>query len=74
MADVGGDRLRGGGVVAGEHPHLEAECLQLGDRVGGIGLDGIGHDDQAGRFRIDGGEHRGLAGGGRLAGLRESAP
>lgn len=41
-----------------------------GDRAGGIGLDGIGHDDQAGRFRSDGGEHRGLAGGGRLASLR----
>jgi hypothetical protein len=68
--NVGGDRLRGRGVVAGEHPHLQAECLQLGDRAGGIGLDGIGHDDQAGRFRIDGSEHRGLAGGGRLAGLR----
>jgi hypothetical protein len=61
--DVGGDRLRGGGVVAGEHPHFEAERLQLGDRAGRIGLDGIGHHDQADRFGIDSGEHRGLAGG-----------
>ena len=37
--------VRGGGVVAGEHPHLEAERLQLGDRLGGFGLDGVGDDD-----------------------------
>ena len=44
-----GDGVRGGGVVAGEHPHLDAECLQLGNRLGGFGFDGVGDREHRGR-------------------------
>ena len=33
-ADLGRDGLGGGGVVAGHHPDLQAEGLQLGDGLG----------------------------------------
>ena len=40
-----GDGAGGGGVVAGEHPHLQPERLQLRDGFGGSGLDRVGDRD-----------------------------
>ena len=34
-ADLCGDRVRGADVVAGDHPDLQAERLELGDGLGG---------------------------------------
>ena len=51
------------GVVAGEHPHLQAERLQLRDRLGGLGLDGVGDRDQPGQRAVDGDVQRGAAAG-----------
>ena len=68
-ADLAGDGGGGGGVVAGEHPHLQPEGLQLGDRLGGLGLERVGDQEQAGRCPVDRDEQRGgavlRAGGGR---------
>ena len=61
-ADLGGDGVRGGRVVAGEHPDVDAECLQLGDRLGGFGFDGVGDRQHRGRGPVDRGEHRGAPG------------
>ena len=68
-ADLSGDGVRGGGVVAGHHPDLQAEGLQLGDGLGGVGLDGVGDGHQAGQGAVDGDVHRGAAGRRRPAGL-----
>ena len=48
-ADLAGDGGRGGGVVAGQHPHLQPEGLQLGDRLGGLRLQRVGDQEQPGR-------------------------
>ena len=64
MPTLGGDGLGGGGVVAGDHPHLQPEGLELGDGFGGLRLDGVGHGDEGGELVVDGDVHRGLATGG----------
>ena len=69
-ADGGGDGVRGRGVVTGEHPHLQAEGLELGDGFGGGVLDGVGDRDQAGEGALDGDVHRGLGRTGARVGLR----
>ena len=79
-ADLGGDGVGGGGVVAGDHPHLEPEGLELGDGLGGLRLDGVGHGDDGGELVVDGDVHRGLAAarggigdGGQLSGIHAGA-
>ncbi len=57
-ADLSGDRVRGGQVVTGEHPHVDAERLQLRDRLGGFGFDGVGDRQHRGQFPVDSDEHR----------------
>src|SRR5205085_4992326 len=42
-ADLAGDRLGGGLVVAGDHDDVDAHGAQVGDRGGGGGLEGGGH-------------------------------
>jgi hypothetical protein len=62
-ADLAGDGLGGRGVVAGDHPYLQAEGLQLGDSLGGVRLDGVGNGDQTGQEAVHGDVHRGGTGG-----------
>ena len=37
MPELAGDRLGGDGVVAGDHPHLDAGRMRLRDGVAGLG-------------------------------------
>ncbi len=48
MPDLAGDRLGGGAVVAGQHPDVETQRLQLLDCLARLGLEGVGDGDQAG--------------------------
>ena len=43
------DRLGGARVVAGDHHRLDAQLLELGDRLARGRLDRVGHGDQPGR-------------------------
>ena len=51
----------GRAVVAGQHPDLEPERLELGDGLGGLRLHGVGDGDHAGRLVVDRDVHRRLA-------------
>ena len=64
-ADRGGYRFGGGRGVAGEHPHLEPERLQLRDGFRGSGLDRVGDRDEPHSLPADPHVHRCLAGRGR---------
>ena len=55
------DRLRRHGVVAGRHDDLQPAFPQRADRIGCVGLDRVGHRDDAGRPAVDGDEHRGAS-------------
>ena len=55
------DRLGGGAVIAGEHPNLEPERLELGDRVGRLRLERVRDRDQPGGLSADCEVHRGRA-------------
>ena len=57
-----GDGVRGGGVVAGEHPHLERRAPRSWATASAdSGLTVSATDDQAGERAVDGDVHRRLA-------------
>ena len=60
-AELGGDGLGGGLVVAGRHHDLQAQSMQLGDGLRGGRLDRIGNSEEAGKLAVDGEEHHRLA-------------
>jgi hypothetical protein len=59
-ADLRRHGLRRALVVTGEQHRVEAECPELPYRLGGGGLDRVGHDDDAGDLAVDAGGDGGL--------------
>ena len=51
-ADLAGDRLRGGAVVARQHRDLETQSLEPADGVGRLRLDRVGDRDQGRRVAV----------------------
>ena len=52
------DRLGRGAVVAGQHPDVEAQRLELRDRLARFGLERVGDGDEAGQLAVDRDVHR----------------
>ena len=68
------DRVGGTPRVAGHEPDLDARAVSSRDRVGGLGLDRVGDDDQARGRAVDRDGDGGPAAGGRgLDGVVERA-
>ncbi|KAG1252099.1 hypothetical protein G6F65_018063 [Rhizopus arrhizus] len=60
-AQLARDRLRGAGVVAGDHRHLQAQLVQRRDCGRRARLDRVGYRDDRGQAAVDSGIQRRLA-------------
>src|SRR5699024_11583003 len=62
-ADLGGDLAGDRGVVAGQQHRLQAQAVEVLDRLGAGRLDGVGDRDDPGDLPVPAGDDAGASGG-----------